>query len=65
MMMDEDGQVAKPDLYAHPSDDELHRLSVDDLGERISWLEGEIERTRLVLNSKKGAFSDAEAFFKK
>ena len=64
-MMDEEARPAKPDLYAHPTDDELNRLSVDDLNERIEWLKAEIGRTEAVLANKEGALSQAEAFFKK
>lgn len=65
MMMDEESRSAKPDLYAHPTDDELARLSVDDLNERVEWLKTEISRTEVVLASQEGALSQAEAFFKK
>ena len=64
-MMDEEARAAKPDLYAHPTDDELARLSVDDLNERVEWLTAEIGRTQEVLVSKEGAIASAESFFKK
>lgn len=64
MLGDEDG-APKSNMFARPSDDELHRLSVDELENRIIWLKEEIERTKLVLSSKAGAFTDAEAVFKK
>lgn len=64
-MMDDEERPAKPAIFAAPSDDELHRLSVHELEHRIEWLKGEIERTKTVLGSKHGAMSDAEAIFKK
>ena len=64
-MSDDDLARPKSDLFKSPSDDELHRLSVHELEERIDWLKAEIDRTRSVLESKQGAFSDAEAIFKK
>jgi len=64
-MMDDDDRPAKPDPFKGPSDDELHRLSVNELEERIAWLKSEIERVKAVLGTKHGARSDAEAIFKK
>lgn len=64
-MMDDDERPAKPDFDQRPSDDALHRLSVDELTDRIAWLKDEIERTEAVRASKKGALSNAEAVFKK
>jgi uncharacterized small protein (DUF1192 family) len=65
MMMDDDARPAKPNPFQGPSDDELHRLSVDELGDRIDWLRSEIERTEAILAAKHGAMSDAESIFKK
>ncbi len=64
-MMDEDDRPAKPDLFHRPTNDELNRLSVDELEARIVWLQEEIERTKDILGNKEGARSDAEAVFKK
>jgi len=64
-MMDDDNRPAKPELFPRPSDDELGLLSVHELEERIAFLQEEIERTKTLLTSKAGAFSDAEAVFKK
>jgi len=64
-MMDDEQRPAKPDLFKAPTNDQLHRLSVDELEERITFLQTEIERTKEVLSAKKGALSDAESVFKK
>jgi len=65
MFADEEDRIAKLDLFQKPSDDELARLSVEELEYRIKWLEEEVERTKSHLSSKAGALSDAEAIFKK
>ena len=64
-MMDDEDRAAKSDVFARPSDDELNRLSVDELQGRITWLEEEIVRTKDILRGKEGAFSDAQAAVKK
>ena len=64
-MMDDEERPAKSDLFKPATNDELHRLSVDELEDRITFLKDEIERTMAVLSAKKGALSDTEAVFKK
>jgi len=64
-MFDDNEPTPKSDLFKRPSDDELNRLSVGELEERIVWLEDEVVRTKGIRAGKQGAFSDAEAVFKK
>ncbi len=45
--------------------EDLDRLSVDELGERITLLEGEIERTKAKKNSATAFRSQAESLFRK
>jgi uncharacterized small protein (DUF1192 family) len=42
----------------------LTLLSLDDLAVRVQSLQNEIERALVVIESKKGSHSDAEALFK-
>lgn len=47
-----------------PTNDQLHRLSVHELKERIAFLQSEIKRTEEQLKAKDGALSAAESLFK-
>ncbi len=42
----------------------LDAMSVEELTERIAMLEGEIERLRIAIESKRKSKSAADAFFK-
>lgn len=44
--------------------EELDRLSIDELEERIRLLSGEIDRVRAMIDAKGASKSAAEAFFK-
>ena len=45
--------------------EDLSLLGIDELQERITALESEIDRVRNFLDSKRGTLSAAEALFKK
>ena len=45
--------------------EDLSPMGLDELSERIDALESEIERCRLIIESKKSSQSDAEAIFRK
>ncbi len=47
-----------------PTDDQLNRLSVHELDERIKFLKAEIARTEAQRKAKDGALSAAESLFK-
>ncbi len=45
--------------------EDLSPMGLDELSARIDALESEIERCRLIIESKKSSQSDAEAIFRK
>ncbi len=49
---------------AHAVGEDLSLLSVDELKERVTLLETEIERLRAAIGSKEQSRSAADAFFK-
>jgi len=53
-----------PDTLKTLAREDLSRLSIDELNERVRCLESEIARVKQVLDSKKGSHADAEALFK-
>lgn len=63
--MDDLDPPQRDPLFAAPSNDELNRLSLHELKERVAFLKAEITRTQEVMKSKQGAQSEAESFFKK
>jgi uncharacterized small protein (DUF1192 family) len=60
--MFDDDQVKKP--KGHEFGMVLDAMSVEELGERIALLEGEIERLRVAIDSKRKSKSAADAVFK-
>lgn len=62
--MEDEERPKKTGFDVPPTNDELHRLSVDELKDRISFLESEIKRTEEQLKAKDGALSAAESLFK-
>lgn len=60
--MFDDDEVKKPKL--HEVGMSLEAMSVEELGDRIVLLEGEIARLRAAIESKKQSKSAAAAFFK-
>ena len=58
-----------PNLAKSPLGDllteDLSPMGLDELSARIDALESEIERCRLIIESKKRSQSDAEAIFRK
>ncbi|MCW2349656.1 MULTISPECIES: DUF1192 domain-containing protein [unclassified Sphingobium] len=66
MDFDDASPRARPgDLIAKLIREDLDRLSVDELDERISLLSAEIERTRAKKSSAVHHKASAEALFKK
>lgn len=61
-MREEDDRPRPP--IKHEIGQDLSQLSVEEIGERISLLEQEIERLSLDRNRKKASKSAADAFFK-
>ncbi len=64
--MDLDEDPKKPDdplILLTRAD--LSSLSVDELRERVNILQGEIDRTKTLIDSKNQSLAAAEAFFKK
>jgi uncharacterized small protein (DUF1192 family) len=57
-----DDEVKKP--KGHEIGMVLDAMSVEELTERIAMLEGEIERLRIAIESKRKSKSAADAFFK-
>ena len=45
--------------------EDLSPMGLDELSARINALESEIERCRVIIESKKSSHSDAEAIFRK
>lgn len=62
--MDDEDRPLNDGLFTAPSNDQLARLSVGELEERISFLKHEIARTEQMLASKGSAKNAAESFFK-
>lgn len=65
--MDDDNEPRRrraASLGAFLSED-LSLLGIEELQDRITALEGEIDRVRNFLDSKRGSRSEAEALFKK
>jgi len=62
-MSDGDAPKAGP-LVLGLTREDLSNLSLHELEERISLLEGEIARCRSAMSFKQGARSDAESVFK-
>ena len=60
---DEDGR--KIDEPAHAFGQDLDKLSVEEIAERIGLLKQEILRLEETKNGKSGSVEAAEAFFKK
>ena len=54
----------KSDTLSALINEDLSQLGLEELEERITTLNKEIERITAVLESKKGSREDAEAFFK-
>ena len=54
----------KSDILSALINEDLSQLGLEELEERILTLKAEIERTKTVLESKKGSRADAEALFK-
>jgi uncharacterized small protein (DUF1192 family) len=64
-MDDDDLPRRRDDVLAALARQPLDPLSVDELGERITALEAEIERTRAHLVAAGGVKANAEALFRK
>ena len=62
--MMEDEIAPKSDTLLAIINEDLSKLGLVELEERITTLEAEIERVTAVLESKKGSRIDAEALFK-
>ena len=62
-MMEEE-ITPKSDTLSALINEDLSQLGLEELEERITTLNKEIERITAVLKSKKGSREDAEAFFK-
>ena len=62
--MMEDEIAPKSDTLLAIINEDLSKLGLVELEERITTLEAEIERITAVLESKKGSRIDAEALFK-
>jgi len=62
-MMEEE-ITPKSDTLSALINEDLSQLGLEELEERITTLNKEIERITAVLESKKGSREDAEAFFK-
>lgn len=62
-LFDEDLPIAR--RTAHAVGEDLSRLSVDELGERIELLEAEIERLREARSAKAASLDVAASFFKR
>jgi len=54
----------KRDTLSALINEDLSQLGLEELEERITTLKAEIERTKVVLESRKGSLADAEALFK-
>ncbi len=62
-MMEEE-IIPKSDTLSALINEDLSQLGLEELEERITTLNEEIERITAVLESKKGSREDAEALFK-
>lgn len=62
-MMEEE-ITPKSDTLSALINEDLSQLGLEELEERITTLNKEIERITAVLESKKGSRADAEALFK-
>ena len=62
-MMEEE-ITPKSDTLSALINEDLSQLGLEELEERITTLNEEIERITAVLESKKGSRADAEALFK-
>ena len=62
-MMEEE-VTTKSDTLSSLINEDLSQLGLEELEERITTLKAEIERTKVVLESRKGSLADAEALFK-
>lgn len=61
-MFDDEDQLRKP--KSHDLGMPLEAMSVEELTDRISLLEGEIARLKAAIESKRKSRSTADAFFK-
>jgi uncharacterized small protein (DUF1192 family) len=60
-----DEELPKKKKTVHEVGEDLAKLSVDELGERIVILTGEIERLEAAIKAKKASAEVAETFFKR
>lgn len=60
-----DEELPKKKKTAHEMGEDLAKLSVDELGERIGLLTAEIERLQAELDRKRASAQAAESFFKR
>jgi uncharacterized small protein (DUF1192 family) len=63
-MKEDEIRASLGDAMRQVLDEDLTLLSLDDLAVRVQSLQNEIERALVVIESKKGSHSDAEALFK-
>mgnify|MGYP001560804938 CR=1 FL=1 len=63
-MKEDEIRASLGDAMRQVLDEDLTLLSLDDLAVRVQSLQNEIERALVVIESKKGSNSDAEALFK-
>ena len=61
MFVDDDASKPRPELVIG---EDLSAISVEELEERITTLEGEISRLRAEIVSKRSSMASAESFFK-
>ena len=62
VMIDDDEAPKSPAQVLSQADIEV--MSIDELADRITLLEAEIERLRLDIENKKASMTSAEDFFK-
>ncbi|MBN8996185.1 MAG: DUF1192 domain-containing protein [Rhizobiales bacterium] len=60
-----DEELPKKKKTVHEIGEELAKLSVDEIGERIGLLTAEIERLKAALAEKRASAEAAESFFKR
>ena len=60
-----DEELPKKKKAGHEIGEDLAKLSVDELGERIGLLTAEIERVKAALDEKRASAQAAESFFKR
>jgi uncharacterized small protein (DUF1192 family) len=61
MMTEDDTRTIAP---AHVLGQDLSSLSIEELGERIGWLEDEIERLKQARHAKEASRKAADSFFR-